>query len=116
MHDKYGHLAGRAAGFTLWSYAIRALMDLGLDSLMAVQLRGVLSRELRIALPASLVFDHPTIDSIAVCVLASLGSEEATAPQPTPEPTEFAPRPPAAGAVPTDEEIEAILVGRASHG
>jgi 2-polyprenyl-6-methoxyphenol hydroxylase-like FAD-dependent oxidoreductase len=31
VHEKYDHLATRATGFTLWSYAIKHLMDLGLD-------------------------------------------------------------------------------------
>jgi len=31
VHERFGHLAGRATGFTLWSYAMKELMDLGLD-------------------------------------------------------------------------------------
>ena len=43
------------------------LMEEGIDSLMAVQLRGALSRSLLIAppLPATLIFEHPTIEAIA---------------------------------------------------
>ncbi len=43
------------------------LMEEGIDSLMAVQLRGVLSRSLAIdpPLPATLIFEYPTIDAIA---------------------------------------------------
>jgi acyl transferase domain-containing protein/SAM-dependent methyltransferase len=43
------------------------LMDLGLDSLMAVQLRDQLGRHLALPsrLPATLMFDHPTIDTLA---------------------------------------------------
>ncbi len=50
------------------------LMEHGIDSLMAVQLRGALSRGLAIdpPLPATLIFEHPTIDAIARHLLARL--------------------------------------------
>jgi SAM-dependent methyltransferase len=46
--------------------------DLGMDSLMAVQLRNRLSRGLAMAkpLPATVMFDHPTIDAIAAYLLS----------------------------------------------
>jgi acyl carrier protein len=58
------------------------LMDLGFDSLMAVQLRGLLGKELGLdrPLPATLMFDHPTIDSIAEFLL---GRIEPPVPEPT---------------------------------
>jgi len=42
-------------------------MEEGIDSLMAVQLRGMLSRVLSVEppLPATLIFEYPTIDAIA---------------------------------------------------
>ena len=68
------------------------LMDLGMDSLMALQLRDRLARALalRKALPATLMFDHPTIESLARKLLEIVGGAavpkrplERVAPQPT---------------------------------
>jgi hypothetical protein len=54
-------------------------MDLGLDSLMALELRGRLAVGLGLAggLPATLVFEHPTIDAVArYLVREALGASE----------------------------------------
>jgi acyl transferase domain-containing protein/acyl carrier protein len=62
--------------------AAKPLGELGLDSLMAVQLRTQIGQAVGKTLPATLVFDHPTLDRIADHLLASvlaLGEGRATA-------------------------------------
>jgi SAM-dependent methyltransferase len=51
------------------------LMSIGVDSLMAVELKGLLLRELERAVdvPSTLIFDYPTIAAIALHLLGSLG-------------------------------------------
>jgi hypothetical protein len=94
------------------------LMELGLDSLMAVRLRGLLARGLGdgVTLPASLVFDHPTIDSIAEYLLGLMSSRSETASKATPPPEPARLDEASRESVPSDEEIEAILMARGNNG
>ncbi|WP_437669739.1 SDR family NAD(P)-dependent oxidoreductase [Sorangium sp. So ce131] len=60
----------------------RGFAEQGFDSLMAMQLRARLQRALGVALPATLAFDHPTIDRLAEHLAADvLGLETRAAPR-----------------------------------
>jgi hypothetical protein len=94
------------------------LMSIGMDSLMAVELQKRLHRELEdsVALPSTLIFDHPTIASVADLVLRLLGLDGNVA-----KPAAVADALPSAAhaantnigvaaiADLTDEEVEALL-------
>ncbi|MEM7307331.1 MAG: SDR family NAD(P)-dependent oxidoreductase [Planctomycetota bacterium] len=47
------------------------LMDLGMDSLMAVELKARLERSLGLELQATLLFDHPTVEALVAYLDAS---------------------------------------------
>jgi acyl transferase domain-containing protein/nucleoside-diphosphate-sugar epimerase/SAM-dependent methyltransferase/acyl carrier protein len=67
----------------------RPLAELGLDSLMAVELRNTLSAAIGRPLRASLVFDHPSAEALVAHLAAELGIGTApraeTPPPPAPE-------------------------------
>jgi acyl carrier protein len=69
--------------------ARRPLSELGLDSLMAVELRNLLGASVGLtrALPATLLFDHPTIEALVDYLAAEIpgmesGPESTTAETP----------------------------------
>ncbi len=94
----------------------QALMDLGLDSLMAVELRSRLALGLGLGrgLPATLIFEHPSIEAIAALVVRLVteangapveGRAEAAAAPPT-----VASEAAARIAELSEDEVEALLV------
>lgn len=92
----------------------KRLTDLGLDSLMAVQLRNRLTRGLSLpkALPATVMFDYPTIEGLSGRLLAMLRPEEIQEPAAK---SAAAPAPALAVAdvaQMSDAEIEALLANR----
>src|SRR5262249_54421200 len=55
-----------------------AMASLGLDSLMALELRNRLESSLGITLPAALVWAYPTISDLAGALCERMGFEQAT--------------------------------------
>ncbi len=89
-----------------------ALKDTGLDSLMAVELRNALAKAFAQPLPATLLFDYPTLDALAAHLLRVLGLEERAAAPAAPAP---------ATAIDdmadlSDEEAEALLLKELDGG
>jgi len=94
------------------------LMDLGFDSLMAVQLRNQLSiaLDLERPLPATLIFDYPTIDAIALYLNKHLTPPEQQAKASAPAKDTEATRPVPLGsetiAAMSDHDVELLLLNR----
>lgn len=74
------------------------LLSLGMDSLMAVELRNALGRALGRSLPATLLFDHPTLEALVVRLRREVLEEEVA---PTSEPAEDS----------EDDDLDATLAG-----
>jgi len=74
---------------------------------MAVEMRNVIGAGLGEALPATLLFDYPTIDSLTDFVLARLTNEGTEAPTPS--------SPDRVGSIAgmSDEEVDRLIRARA---
>jgi acyl transferase domain-containing protein/acyl carrier protein len=79
--DRARHVLGLPADVALETG--RPLVELGADSIMAVELRDTLARDLAIPLPATLIFDHPTLDAVIAHLVAELAptADAPTTPQ-----------------------------------
>lgn len=85
------------------------LKDLGLDSLMAMELRRRLANAAEVPLPASLAFDHPTPADIAELLMRRMGiarAESGTEPEASPDPAAPAP---ARSVAEIGAELDALL-------
>ncbi|MCU1503452.1 MAG: hypothetical protein JWM12_2806 [Ilumatobacteraceae bacterium] len=83
------------------------LHELGLDSLMAVELRNMLGIGLGTDLPATLVFDHPTVEALATYLAVLVGPSVDHGPQAADEPAPVVPEP-AAGVDAADDLLASI--------
>jgi len=79
----------------------RPLRDLGLDSLMAVDLQNAVSQALGRTLPRTLLLDHPTIEALATALCLPPG-EPAGSPTAPPQPARQA------DPAPAEDDIEAL--------
>jgi NAD(P)-dependent dehydrogenase (short-subunit alcohol dehydrogenase family)/acyl carrier protein len=84
----------------------RPLKEYGLDSLMAVELRNLLARSLSTALPATLLFDRPTLLALTDYLMGRLELDVPSA--------SAAPQPDAAVAALSEDEAEAQLLAELS--
>ncbi len=63
LQEQAGRVLGLDAGRSIDPH--QPLQELGMDSLMAVELRNALGASLARSLPATLLFDYPTLDDLA---------------------------------------------------
>jgi acyl transferase domain-containing protein len=88
----------------------RGLFDLGFDSLLAMELRRRLSADLGRPFPATLAFDHPSIQALTAYLLASVFAAGEASPSAQELPRSTAPATPAPGA-----DVDAAQIAKLSE-
>ncbi len=93
----------------------KPLGEMGLDSLLAVELRNAIGDVTGRQLPATLLFDYPTLEALSDFLLAELGV--APADTDAPRPVEASPAPNLVESIAdlSDEEVERQLAARAKR-
>jgi acyl carrier protein len=77
LHGEAQKVLGLDAGVELDPR--QPLSELGLDSLMAVELRNAIAGALDRTLPATLLFKHPALEGLTEFVLLEVGEAKVTA-------------------------------------
>jgi len=97
----------------------RPLQEMGLDSLMAVELRNALARGIGDSLPSTLLFDHPTVEALVNVLMPLVGGDGGAALPPA----AAKPESPEAGKDVvsriedlSDEEVDRLLAVRTGKG
>lgn len=93
----------------------RKLSTMGVDSLLAVDLRNRLESALGHKLPASLLFDHPTIDELALHLSRALDQSAAPAAAPAASAPASAPVDAAPNEALSEEELSRRLEAQLSR-
>jgi acyl carrier protein len=79
------------------------LNESGLDSLMALELRKSLGSGLDLRLPATLLFNFPTVNALTEHLAGLIGLSEAS------EPVPDTARPPVPAAIPQEQIVESVM-------
>jgi acyl carrier protein len=92
------------------------LKEVGLDSLTAMELRNALARSMSLALPATLLFDYPSVERLVPFLLRGLGEDPvATSAPPTRETVDALTQRSVVAAL-SDDEAEAQLLAELEQG